>query len=332
MGTFGENTIALARLAELLRVQEGAVSRTQVLECGLGSAFIRQRLRRGAWVQVHPGVYLTHTGPMTWLQRAWCAILASAPAALCDESALLVASGQSNRLGGTDRIHIAIASGRRIAPKPGITLHHRLDLEADAMPNVRPPRLRVEEAVLDVAARATTEMAVIATLADPVQARLTTAERLLAALERRTRIRHRTLLRDILLDVAQGTCSVLEHRFLTRVERPHGLPRPDRQAPTGTGRPGFRDLHYPALGLIVELDGRLFHDDALSRYLDMERDLDAAVHLDDRTLRLCWGQAVVRSCSTANKLAIIMNRHGWDGRATPCSSPDCAVRHQQCSL
>ena len=316
----------MARLIGLLREQEGAVSRQQVLACGLDSAFIRRRLRRGEWVAVHSGVYITHNGPMTWLQRAWCAILSAEPAALCDESALLVASGREDRLGGTDPIHVAVASGRRVVPKSGVVVHHRLDLAADSLPNARPPRLRVEEAVLDVAARATTELAAIAALADPVQARLTTAERLLAHLDRRTRIRRRSLLHDILLDVARGSCSVLEHRFLTRVERPHGLPAPDRQAPTRTARPGFRDLHYPELGLILELDGRLFHDDALSRFHDMERDLDAAVHLDDRTIRLCWGQAVVRSCATADRLGVVMNRHGWTGRVTPCSSPDCVVR------
>lgn len=323
--------IAPARLASLLRDQEHTVTRGQVLACGLDSAYIRRRLRGGAWRAVYPGIYITHTGPMTWLQRAWCAVLLAAPAALSDESALLVASGDADRLGGNDTIHVAIASGRRITPKPGIAFHHRKNLAADTMANAMPPRVRVEEAVLDVAARATTGLTVIAALADPVQARLTTAVRLLTALERRRRIRHRDLMRDVLGDVAGGTCSALEHRFLTRVERPHGLPSPLRQAPTTVSKPGFRDLEYPDLGLIVELDGRLFHDDALSRDRDMERDLDAAVFVDRRTLRLCWGQATVRSCSTAAKLSLVMRRHGWEGTPTPCSSPDCDVRRQQCS-
>ncbi|WP_075052015.1 hypothetical protein [Gordonia malaquae] len=48
------------------------------------------------------------------------------------------------------------------------------------------------------------------------------------------------------------------------VERAHGLPAPLRQAPTGVGRPGFRDLDYPEWGVVVELDGRLGHADAVS--------------------------------------------------------------------
>ncbi|EGD55147.1 type IV toxin-antitoxin system AbiEi family antitoxin domain-containing protein [Gordonia neofelifaecis] len=331
MGEAGHEHVAAARLSSLLRDQDGVVTREQVCACGLDSAFIRRRLRSGAWVRVHPGIYLTHTGPATWLQRAWCAILVAEPAALSDQSALLVASGDAQRLGGSDAIHLAIESGRRITPKRGVVFHHRSDLDAVTMTGALPPRVRVDEAVLDVAARATTELGVIAALADPVQARLTTAPRLLAALDRRARIRHRVLIHDVLTDVARGTCSALEHRFLTRVERPHGLPTPNRQAPTTAGRSGFRDLHYPDLGLIVELDGRLFHDDALARDRDMERDLDAAVFARARTLRLCWGQAAVRSCTTASKLGVVMNRLGWTGRTTPCASPECAVRQQQCS-
>lgn len=78
--------------------------------------------------------------------------------------------------------------------------------------------------------------------------------------------------------------------------------------------------------MIIELDGRPFHDDAVARYRDMERDLDAAAFIDSRTLRLCWGQATVGACSTARKVGIVMNRHGWEGSVTPCPSPECAVR------
>lgn len=53
----------------------------------------------------------------------------------------------------------------------------------------------------------------------------------------------RAWLRDVLEDVALGTCSLLEHGYLTRVERPHGLPRCLRQVADdgGNGRRVFRD-------------------------------------------------------------------------------------------
>lgn len=66
---------------------------------------------------------------------------------------------------------------------------------------------------------------------------------------------------EVLEDVATGVYSVLEHRYLTRVERPHGLPTARRQRVVRAGRgPAYRDVEYPTIGLVVELDGRLGHD------------------------------------------------------------------------
>ena len=45
-------------------------------------------LRRREWARVHPGVYVAHTGPLSWPQRAWSAVLLVAPAALSGSSAL----------------------------------------------------------------------------------------------------------------------------------------------------------------------------------------------------------------------------------------------------
>ena len=50
-------------LQALLEFQSGVITRQQVFDCGLDSAFVRSMLRRGRWVRVSPGVYITHTGP-----------------------------------------------------------------------------------------------------------------------------------------------------------------------------------------------------------------------------------------------------------------------------
>ncbi|WP_308191951.1 hypothetical protein [Gordonia liuliyuniae] len=85
-------------------------------------------------------------------------------------------------------------------------------------------------------------------------------------------------------------------------------------------------MEYPDFGLVVELDGRAFHDSVADRDRDMERDLDAAIESGLETKRLGWGQSFVRPCVTAVKMGKIFARHGWAGAPTPCSSPDCAVR------
>lgn len=82
---------------------------------------------------------------------------------------------------------------------------------------------------------------------------------------------------EVLNDVATGAYSVLEHRYLTRVERPHGLPTAKRQRTVSTGRTSaYRDVEYLGLSTIVELDGRLGHEETNDRWVDMDRDIDAA--------------------------------------------------------
>lgn len=78
----------------------------------------------------------------------------------------------------------------------------------------------------------------------------------------------------------------------------------------------YRDAEY--LGAwVVELDGRLFHDDARAWDAAHERDLDAAVEART-TLRLSYGQVFDRPCATAGRVALLLRRAGWSGVARPC--------------
>ncbi|MDP2772567.1 MAG: hypothetical protein Q8O61_03340, partial [Nocardioides sp.] len=185
--------------------------------------------------------------------------------------------------------------------------------------NLGPPRVRYDDAIIDVAADACTDLDAVAALADACGSRRTTAARLLDTLDQRRRVPRRTWLEGVLGDVAQGTCSVLEHGYLDLVERPHGLPEGRRQAShRHQGSAVYRDVDYD--GLVVELDGRLFHDSTHARDLDLERDLDAAVG-GAETIRLGYGQVFERGCTTAAKLGLVLQRRGWDRRWTSC--PDC---------
>ncbi|WP_157225323.1 MULTISPECIES: hypothetical protein [Gordonia] len=272
-------------LTHLLANQEGVVARRQVLECELTSAFVRQRLRSWDWVAACPGVYVTHTGPPTERQRQWIAVLWAMPAALSHESAILAASSST----ASGPIHVVVDARRRLSSRPGVVVHYSRHLAERALMHTHPPRVRPEHAVLDVAGRARTDFDAVACLSGAVQARATTADRLLAALASRQRTSRRDFLERVLFDVRDGTCSVLEHCYLRDVERAHGLPASVRQTPTGVGRRGFRDVEYPDWRLIVELDGRAHHDTARARDSDLERDLDAIAYGRKRTIRLGWG-------------------------------------------
>jgi hypothetical protein len=311
----------LSRLADLLDLQSGVVSRAQVLDIeGESDATVRRRVRRNEWAVVHPGVYINHTGPLTWLQRAWAAVLLAAPAALSHDSALRAADGPGKRERlDSEPIHVAVDRDRVIRVPGAVVLHRLADFDTKTQTNCSPPRVRVEEAVLDVAAEARSDLDAIAALSDAVRARRTTAPRLLVALAGRSRIGRRELLSSVLADVAAGTCSALEREYLAKVERPHGLPTADRQVRVSRKGTLYRDVEYAKQGLVVELDGRLFHSEVRDRDRDLDRDLDAAVDGRD-TVRLGWGQVHVRSCSTAARVGAVLANHGWTGALTRCPS------------
>ena len=309
---------------ELLRHQDGVVSRAQALACGDEVWDIRRRIRRREWVRLLPGVYVDHTGEPTWTQRAWAGVLYLAPAALAGEAAIRACVGPSwRRCDESAPIEVAVAPDRNVAGPPGYLRRRPAHFHDSVRWNATPPRLNLEDAALDVVADQADELARIAVLADVCQTRRTTADRIRLALERRQRLRGRAWLGGVLGDIADGTCSVLEHGYLTRVERAHGLPSGRRQAPRATDRGAeYRDVAYPRLDLEVELDGRLFHDNARQRDRDLDRDLDSAGE-GRLTVRLGWGQVFDRPCRTAARLSKLMRDRGWTGTAQSCG-PTCS--------
>jgi hypothetical protein len=167
--------------------------------------------------------------------------------------------------------------------------------------------MRYDDTVLDLAAAAADELDLVAVLAHACGARRTTARRLLTRLADRPWIEHREFLDAVLRDVAEGTCSVLEHGYLTLVERPHGLLVGLRQAShLGTGGSVYHDVEYVELALFVELDGRLFHSSVADRDHDLERDLDSRLARDATTLRIGFGQVYRRGCETAAKVGAVI--------------------------
>lgn len=312
-------------VAALLAAQDGVVSRTQLVDAGCEPHDLERMIRRKELFVALPGVYIDHNGPRSWQQRAWVAVLACWPAALAGASALRADSGPGLRgFDEADLIEVAVDVARTVRDKPDVRVRRMAGLAARTRWNASPPRVRYEEAVLDVVAGLTREWDVIEACAAAVRGRCTTAERLAKALEARHRFPRRAWLARVLADVAAGTASVLEHGYLHRVERAHGLPAADRQrADRGAGGRIYRDAPYPAYDLDVELDGRLDHSALADRDRDLERDLDTATNRR-RSARLGWGQVYDRPCRTAAQVARLLTIGGWKGTPTPCS-PTCPI-------
>lgn len=307
----------MADLHELLQVQSGVISRRQIGALKVPRPTRDTMLRRRDLVPLLPGVYVNHTGPPSREQRVIAAVLYAGRSALHLDTAIDHPS--SNGL-----IHVAIDDSRRVRRQPGIRIHRVAGLEDKVLWNLTPPRIRPEFAALELSHRATTDIAAIAALTDVVGARRTTASRLTEALSGRSRIRRRPLLIALILDLAAGTHSVLEHGFLTLVVRSHELPEPsDRQAPrVGVTGSEYRDVEYAAFTTVVELDSR-WHDTAKASDRDADRDLDDLAN-GQITTRLRYHQVFATPCRTAGRLGAILQQRGWAGAPTPCS-PACLL-------
>lgn len=312
-------------LAALFAAQDGVVSRAQLVDAEHGPHDLERLLRRKELFVALPGVYINHNGPRTWQQRAWVAVLSAWPAALAGASALRAENGPGMRGFDDDApIDVAVDVGRTVRDKPDVRVRRMAGLAARSKWNCSPPRVRYEEAVLDVVAGLAREWDVIETCAAAVRGRCTTTERLATALKARHRFPRRRWVGGIFADVAAGTASVLEHGYLDRVERAHGLPVADRQQPDRVaGGRIYRDAPYPTYDLDVELDGRLDHSAVADRDRDLERDLETAT-TGRRTVRLGWGQVYDRPCRTAAAIGRLLRLGGWEGSPTPCS-PTCPI-------
>ena len=71
-----------------LRLQDGVVSRGQVLAAGGTDGDIERLVRRREWARVHPGVYVDHTGPLEAFEPAGRLSPLTVPAALSGSSAV----------------------------------------------------------------------------------------------------------------------------------------------------------------------------------------------------------------------------------------------------
>ncbi|MCH1866185.1 hypothetical protein [Nocardioides sp. CFH 31398] len=308
-------------VTSLLAEQDGVVSRRQLIGLGATGSDLRCWLRHRLLVTVHPGVYVDHTGEPTWCQRAWAAVLYAAPAALAGTSSLLATLGASRQLDARAPIAVEVEHGRTLEPPEGVVIGQTRHLDARVQWNRRPPRVRLEEAALDVAGAADDDLATFAVLAEVVCARRTTAARLAETLGRRHRQRRRRILAAVVADLDEGACSVLERAYLRDVERAHGLPRAGRQVRASSRGAIFRDVLYRAFGVVIELDGRADHTRLHDRDRDLDRDLDAVVD-GLVTARLGHGQVLGRPCATAVRVGRILQQRGWTGEPHPC--PRCA--------
>jgi hypothetical protein len=343
------DAITRARIAG----QGGLVTRAQALAAGLTERAIEWRLAKGRWARVHPGVYLTTPGRNDWEMRALAALLHAGPG-----SALFGRS--SGHVWGLcpeqETIEVVLPAARRVRPADGVAIRRSRHVPERVHPTEWPHRVRAEHTVFDMSQGATFDRAV-SLVARAIGLGIASAASLRTALDHRRGQTHAGPLREALAEVAVGTESPAELRYVRDVECAHGLPSGTRQAPFGTARPGqerpaggrrfpvagdsrrddrlvlargtpvagvgWRDIEYEGGDLVVEVDGRLGHEGWRARQREGRRDRKAAV-AGRLTIRCYWPDLVPSACELAADVAAILTQRGWTGRPRPCGK-DCPV-------
>lgn len=218
--------------------------------------------------------------PPSVAQRRWVALLAAGPdAVLSFETAGRIHRVSNVPATGPTVLTVPHSGWQRL---PGITIHQLNDLHPGHVTTVEGlPVTTLERTIVDLAAvwrRGRLRMAV----EDAVAAKRTTDAAIGACLRsvaRRGKPGVRNLA-AVLDDRGPGKAvptSQLERSFLALV-RPSALPEPTTQypIPRTDGVRNLADTAWPAVKLIVEVDGRRWHQRLADMKRDRDRDLQAA--------------------------------------------------------
>lgn len=250
------------------------VSRATVLDT-LTPAQVRWQVSSGRWQRVCPGVFVTHSGPLTADDELWISLLWAGDGAVL---AGLTAAGLDGLTGFPgDRIHVLLPDSRQVRkPPPGlpVCLHRSRSFDAcDVHPAKSPPRTRIARSLVDAAAWMHTDRGAQAVLAAGVQQRLARPADLLAIVVRNPRLRRRGVIVSTLDDISGGAEALSEIDFTRLVIHAFGLPEPTRQRARydSHGRRRWLDVLWEGAGIIVEIDGS-HHMDADQWWDDMDRE------------------------------------------------------------
>jgi hypothetical protein len=306
---------------ELVELQCGVISRGQAIRGGIDPDAIDRLLRSGRWVRLQPGSYAVVTGPPPREAVLWAALHRAGPGAVLSHQTAAELFRLTDRASSV--IHLTIPENRRASGIPGAVIHRSIRVHDARHPTLLPPRTRIEQTVLDLVNDAATADDAFNWACSACQRGLTTADRLCSAMLERKKLRWRTELSGALTDIGDGAHSILEYRYIHRVERPHGLPQARRQVQVIRGtRYSYFDNLYEAYHVAVELDGRIAHPDH-RRWLDNRRLNEAA--LEGRfTLTYNWADVSWRPCATAWQVGQALRQGGWSGVPRRCGA-QCAI-------
>ena len=303
--TAGVSTLPEA-IQRLLEVQHNVVLASQLADAALPRARLRWLVDSGEWRRTDRGLYFAGRGLQPWLSRL---------------SGVSLLSGPDGVIGGTAaaRLH-----GLVTEDPGGVTVFVPIDRKRQEPTGAQLTRTRIPrrtqtvqgllcttaaETILDCA-EVMSGNELEALVGRAFQRRRCSRSALRKALVGRRTVAQRNLLIAAAHDAEEGAHSLFETQYLRAVERPHGLPTAARQIRVGEAHE-WVDVCYTAFGLVVELDGKAFHE--RSAFRDRRRD-NRNARAGLRTLRYGWSDVTTDPCSVAAEVACCLIDRGWDGR------------------
>jgi very-short-patch-repair endonuclease len=259
-------------LGQIARTSHGVVTRTELLHAGVTVDEIKRRLRSGALLREHRGVYrVGHRAPSVEA-RYLAAVRACGPGALLSGPAAAYLLGVLK--GAVPAPEVTAPTERRVK---GVRTRRSRGLERlDATTWRGIPVTTVPRTLVDLAAVLAVDELARACHEAGVRHRTTPAE-VEAVLARRPLTKGAANLRQILRGEIRVTLSKLEARFLARL-REAGLPLPQTNRPAGGRRV---DCRWPEQRLTVELDGYRYHSSRHAWEQDRRREREARARGDE---------------------------------------------------
>lgn len=271
--------------------QGGVVTRGQLHALGFTAAAIAANVRAGRWQELGVHCIVVHNGPLTDLTRHWAAVLEAGPRAYIDGESSLVMAGLQHYTPSV--LRVTVPRGARIRHRgTGVDIRQTRRWDPEDVVADPVPRSRNEVATVRACLWAKSERQAQLVVTMAVQQGLTRIEDVAVAALAVRRDRRRTLLGELLIDLAGGVGSLNELDVL-RGCRDRGLPEPDQQVlrrtPNGSY---FLDFRWKRWGVVLEVDG-IHHTwvqnlvaDAL-RHNSIALDGDTVLRLPVLGLRLC---------------------------------------------
>jgi very-short-patch-repair endonuclease len=275
----------------------GVLSLDELRACGLSRDSVHKRVAAGHLHAIHRGVFAVGHRGITPEARILAAVKACGPSAVASHRAAAWLYGLMDEVPRPEVT--VVGDGTRL--HRGVRIHRTSSLEPvdrrrwRGIPVTSPART-----LLDCAA-VVPERAVRRLVREAFAQRLVTLEEVVAILRRLGPRRGSRRMATVVASGFVPTRSVLEDVVLDLLDR-GGLARPDVNVALRLGgRVVVPDFRWPSAQLVLEADGRAYHDHKIAREDDAARQALLEAH-GERVLRVTWEQAMKRPDQTLARL------------------------------